>query len=64
MSAYALYSVIVVVIVMLAIAVFILLFERRRAEQIERDLRPENPKRTRDDGEVRVTRRHDRGTEH
>lgn len=38
MSAYGLYALIVTVAVMIGIAVFILLFERRRAREIERDL--------------------------
>jgi hypothetical protein len=64
MSPYALYSLIVTVLVMLGIAVFILLFERKRARQIERDLRTHDPAKRRDSAEDRVTRRHDRGTEH
>jgi Mg2+/citrate symporter len=64
MSPYALYTLIVTVVVMLGIAVFILLFERQRARQIERDLRQDDPRKTRDNAADRVTRRHDRGTEH
>jgi hypothetical protein len=35
------FGVVLTVVVMLALAVFILLFERRRAKEIERDLRHE-----------------------
>jgi hypothetical protein len=35
------YGVVLTVLVLVAVAVFILLFERRRAEEIERDLRNE-----------------------
>lgn len=64
MSAYALYSLIVTVAVVIGIVVFILLFERRRARDIERDLRTDAPRRTRDDPAGRVTRGHDGRTEH
>jgi preprotein translocase subunit YajC len=39
MTAYAIYSLILTVVVMIGIAVFILLFERKRAREIEHDLR-------------------------
>ena len=40
-----LFGVVVTVLVMLGIAAFILLFERRRARQIEHDLRAQDPRR-------------------
>ena len=40
------FGVVVTVVVLFAVAVFILLFERRRAEQIEHDLRREHEVRT------------------
>ena len=36
---WASYGVVLTVLVLVAVAVFILLFERRRAQEIERDLR-------------------------
>jgi hypothetical protein len=38
MTAYGIYALVLTVVVMVGIAVFILLFERRRARQIEHDL--------------------------
>ena len=38
MTAYGIYALVVTVVVMIGVVVFILLFERKRARQIEHDL--------------------------
>jgi len=38
MTAYGIYAVVLTVVVLIGVAVFILLFERKRARQIEHDL--------------------------
>lgn len=68
MTAYGIYAVVLTVVVMIGVAVFILLFERKRARQIEHDLHGMATRRSvvgkgRDDTTHRVTRKHDRGTE-
>lgn len=48
MTAYGIYALVVTVVVMIGVVVFILLFERRRARQIEHDLHELDGKRAHD----------------